>query len=378
MQVSDSEEIGFPLHDLDVVIMNPPFTENKTRGRKFGAQALKRMQRRELDIRDHLQRRDDSAGLVISINSIQTFFAPLAERLLHSDRGVLAKVLPVAACMGGSALAQRRFLAERFHIERIVTTHDPRRIAFSENTGIHECLLICRRHPGKNRPTTEFVSLRRMPSTALEAVEAADALSDGRYAEWGQRCVWPTERVQAGDWTPVQWYDGELAEVLIQLEGHPDFVPAGSVLKTGATQQAAQDSWKRATHEEPSRQVRVFDTVSAKVRHSMLGAPEQPVVPGGRRIHLHDRVLQSKGNLMLATRFNTVSGLLTALWTEDRSPNIRVWMEWPETTASGRLYEQALCAWWNSTPGRLLLLNRRGKSRSLREHSRIRNGQWNT
>ena len=48
----------------------------------------------------------------------------------------------------------------------------------------------------------------------------------------------------------------------------------------------------------------------------MLGAPEQPVVPGGRRIHLHERVLQSKGNLMLATRFDTVGGLLTALWTE--------------------------------------------------------------
>ena len=254
-QVSDSEEIGFPLHDLHVVIMNPPFTESKKRGRKFGAQALKRMQRRELDIRDSLQRRDDSAGRVISTNSIRTFFVPLAERLLHSERGVLAKVLPVAACTGGSGIAERRFLAERFHIERIVTTHDPRRIAFSENTTIHECLLICRRHPGTTRPPTEFVSLRRMPSTAEEAVEVADALSAGRCGDWGRRCLWPTERVQAGDWTPVQWYDGELAEVLTELEGHPDLVPAGSVLKTGATQQAAQDSWKLATRGESSEQV---------------------------------------------------------------------------------------------------------------------------
>ena len=356
-QVSDSEEIGFQLRDLDVVIMNPPFTESKKRGRKFGAQALKRMQRHELDIRDSLQQRDNSAGQVISINSIQTFFGPLAERLLHSESGVLAIVLPVAACLGGSALAQRRFLAERFHIERIVTTHDPRRIAFSENTGIHECLLISRRHPGKNRPPTEFVSLRRMPSTAEEALEAADALSDGRCADWGRRCVWPTERVQAGDWTPVQWYDGELAEVLTELEEHPDLVPAGSVFKTGATQQAAQDSWKRATPGDSSQQVLVFGTVSAKVRRSMLGVPEEPVVPGGRRIHLHDRVLQSKGNLMLATRFDTVGGLLTALWTEIPTFGFG----WMPATASSRLYEQALCAWWNSTPGRLLLLNRRGK-----------------
>ena len=208
-QVSDSKEIRFPLHDLDVVIMNPPFTESKKRGRKFGAEALKRMQRLELDIRDRLQRRDDSAGRVLSINSIQTFFVPLAERLLHSRRGVLATVLPVAGCTGGSGLAERRFLAERFHIERIVTTHDPRRIAFSENTTIHECLLICRRHPGQDRPPTEFVSLARMPATAEEAVQAADAISARSCAEWGRRCVWPTRRVQAGDWTPVQWYDGE-------------------------------------------------------------------------------------------------------------------------------------------------------------------------
>ena len=160
------------------------------------------------------------------------------------------------------------------------------------------------------------------------------------------------------DWTPVQWYDGELAEVLTELEGHPDLVPAGSVLKTGATQQAAQDSWKLATRGESSEQVWVFATVSAKVRHSMLGVPEEPVVPGGRRIHLHDRVLQSKGNLMLATRFNTVSGLLTALWTEVPTFGFG----WMPATASGRLYEQGLCAWWNSTPGRLLLLNRRGKT----------------
>ena len=165
-QVNESAEIRFPLHDLDVVIMNPPFTDNKKRGRKFGAEAVKRMQQHELDIRDSLQQRDDAAGSVITTNSSSTFFTPLADRLLNSERGVLAKVLPVTGCTGVGGIAERRFLAERFHIERIITTHDPRRIAFSENITIHECLLICRRHPRDNRPPTEFVSLRRMPSSA--------------------------------------------------------------------------------------------------------------------------------------------------------------------------------------------------------------------
>ena len=356
-QVDQSKEIRFPLHDLDVVIMNPPFTDNMKRGRKFGKDVVRRMQQHELDIRDRLEQQDASTGRVITINSISTFFSPLADRLLHSDRGVLAKVLPVAGCTGSSGLAERRFLAERFHIERIVTTHDPQRIAFSENTGIHECLLICRRDRAQSRPPTEFVSLRRMPTSADEALEAADAIVAGGTGPWAQVCSWPAERVQTGDWTPVQWYDGELAEIVWALEENGKLVPAGSVLKAGATRQAAQDSWTRATDGEHSSDVLVFDSVSVKIRHSMLDVPEQPVVPGGRRAHLHGRVRETSGNLMLAARYDTVAGVLTALWTEVPTFGFG----WLPARGPDRLYEHALCAWWNSTPGRLLLLNRRGK-----------------
>ena len=83
------------------------------------------MQRHELDIRDRLQARDLTSGRVITTNSIRTFFTPLADQLLKSECGVLAKVIPATACTGASGVDERRFLADRFHIERIVTTHDP-------------------------------------------------------------------------------------------------------------------------------------------------------------------------------------------------------------------------------------------------------------
>ena len=356
-QVNESEEIQFPLRHLDGVIMNAPFTDNKKRGRKFGEETLKRMQRHELDIRDRLQERDPAAGHVITTNSIRTFFTPLAEQLLHSDRGVLAKVLPVTGCTGASGVAERRFLAGRFHIERIITTHDPKRIAFSENTGIHESLLICRRRPREDHLPTEFISLRKMPSNAEEAIKVADAIAAGRAGDWGRVCVWPADRVEAGDWTPVQWYDRKLAETVRQLEGHSELVPAGLVLITGATGRAAMDSWKRDSEGENPQRVWIFDSVSANIRRTMLDAPEQPVVPGGRRAHLHERVLQSKGHLMLATRYDTVSGRLTALWSEVPTFGFG----WIPAKGPDRAYEKAICAWWNSTVGRLLLLNRRAK-----------------
>lgn len=182
-QVNESEEIRLPLHDLDGVIMNAPFTGNRKRGRKFSRAALKAMQRHEIEIRNRLHQRDPDAAAVSTTNSIRTFFTPLAERLLRSDRAFSAKVLPVTACTGASGVAERRFLAERFHIERIVTTHDPKRIAFSENTSIHESLLICRRPSREERTSTEFVSLRKMPSSAEEAIEVADAISAGTVGD---------------------------------------------------------------------------------------------------------------------------------------------------------------------------------------------------
>lgn len=356
-QVNESAEIRFPLHDLDVVIMNPPFTDNEKRGRKFGEDVVKRMQQHELDIRNAVQKRDPAAGSVITTNSISTFFTPLAEKVLAAENGTLAKVMPVTGCTGAGGIAERRFLAERFHVESIVTSHDPRRIAFSENTGIHECLLVCRRPSAGARPPTMFVSLRRMPASVEEAVAATDAIAGGNTGDWGEACPWPADRVRDGDWSPAQWYDAELADIVWGLEHHQDLVSAGSTVTTGAARQTAQDSWKRSGDVDGSLPVKVFDTVSADVRQTMLDVAEQPVVPGGRRAHLHERVLASRGHLLLSSRFDTVAGRVTALWSEEATFGFG----WMPVTGPDRTYEQALCAWLNSTPGRLLLLNRRAK-----------------
>lgn len=356
-QVDQSQEATFALRDVDLIIMNPPFTDNPKRGGKFDKATKKAMQERELWIRNEVLKTDAGAGNVITANSISTFFTPLADRLASSVNGTLARVLPVTGCVGTDGIAERKFLAARFHIERIVTSHDPRQIAFSENTSIHECLLVCRRRHGNTISATEFVSLRRMPKTAEEAIEAANAIVTGQLGDWGRSYLWPASRVCGGDWTPAQWYDGNLAEIVGELEAHESLVPAGKVLTTGATGRAAQDSWKRESDTAASEQVLVFDSVSSKIRRTMLGTPEQPVVPGGRRAHLYDRVLQSKGNLMLVNRYDTVSGRLTALWSE--APTFG--FGWIPAKGPNREYEQAICAWWNSTPGRLLLLNRRAK-----------------
>ena len=155
-QVSDEGGAEFPLEDVDLVIMNPPFTDNMKRSRQFGPNAVRHMQQRELWLRDYLRRSDPSAADVIDSNSIRTFFTPLAERLLDGRRGVLAQVLAVTACTAASGEPERKFLSSRFHVERVVVSHDPKRINFSENTGIHDCLLVARRRPKNPPPPDSF------------------------------------------------------------------------------------------------------------------------------------------------------------------------------------------------------------------------------
>ena len=362
-QVNESADIRFPLHDLDAVIMNAPFTDNTKRGRKFGAESLKAMQGHELHIRDTLASRTPAAARVITIDSVRSFFTPLADQLLKRESGALAKVIPVTACTSASGVDERRFLAERFHIERIVTTHDPKRINFSENTGIHESLLVCRRWPNGDRPPTEFVSLRRMPTDANDALAVTTAIAPGQIGDWGHVHLWPEDRVRTGDWTPVQWYDGTLADVCWELEHNSSLPlePLGLRHAIGPMGRAAQNSWRRCSPkeaQEDDRAVRIFDTISSKVHQALAGTPDQWVMPGGgKRVHLWQRILDQGSTLLVAERYDTVGGRLTAIYNEQPTFGFG-WRPVATTTSE---MSKAICLWLNSTPARLLLLNRRAK-----------------
>ena len=360
-QVDESEVIRFPLRGVDAVIMNAPFTDNRKRGRKFSADAVKGMQRNEIDIRDRLLARDPAAGGVITTNSIRTFFTPLADQLLNSGQGILAKVIPATACTGPSGVDERRFLAERFHVERIITTHDPKRINFSENTSIHECLLVCRRHPEGERPATEFVSLRVMPDGAEEAIAAADAIASGKPGGWGHVHHWPADRVRSGDWTPVQWYDGTLAQAASELECNTLLEPAGSRFAVGPDGRSVQDAYEIGEpDEDDSGAIPGFHSVSGELRRTMLGVPDVWYVPRRHPRRNMDRWIEQsskhRSHLLVPMRLDTVSGRLTGLWTEQPSFG---W--WVPIAVQDEQIAKALAAWWNSTPVRLMLLNRRAQ-----------------
>ena len=248
-QLTDSGA-EFPIRDIDLVIMNPPFTNNVKKNSQYSPAQKKAMQQHELGLRDVLLQSDPAAGATIDANSIRTYFTPIVERMSASRGATVASVVPTTACTASSGQNERRFLADRFYIETVVTSHDPKNINFSENTGIHECLLVTRRRDEQsdspaNDPPTRFVSLRKMPSTPDEALAAADAIASGDPGEWGNVTLWPAERVRDGDWSPVQWFDGRLAEISHQLRNASTLVPLGSVFDVGPAGQRIQDAFEK-------------------------------------------------------------------------------------------------------------------------------------
>lgn len=368
----DDSKPNFSLSGLDMVIMNPPFGSNMTRNRKFPPNVVKQMQKNELDIKKELRQKDRVAGETMDSNSISTFFTPLADRLLDLQRGTLATVLPATACIGASGLKARKFLADRFHVERIITSHDPKRVNFSYKTSIHECLMVCRRHNDGIKPPTEFISLRRMPKNPKEAIEAADAIAQGDIGDWGSVCWWPKERVSAGDWTPVQWYDDDMSRIIHELEASPMLERIGSRYTIGPVGQGIRGTYEIGKQGDPGA-VKLFYTISANVRKTIQGAPESWRKPKQGKAKQAKRYWEQRGSLLVAQRYDTLSGRLTALYSDEPS----IGSGWVPVNVKDEHTAKALAVWWNSTPVRMMLLNRRSKkltypSWSLKHQKEIR------
>ncbi|MYA68238.1 MAG: N-6 DNA methylase [Gammaproteobacteria bacterium] len=353
-QVDASEAIRFPLNDLDAVIMNAPFTANENRSRKYGDAGRKAMQDHELAIQKQVEKRDRAAEGVITSNTIQTFFSPLADMLLNRKTGVLAKVVPTAVCTGTSSLAQRRFLAERFHIEIVVTSHDPKHPNFSENTSIHESLLICRRKTAENRDSpTRFHSLRRMPRSRREAIELVDAIQRGDAADWATVFEQPEQLVRKGDWRPCQFLDPILFESTLELENSGNLIPLGSRYPLGPAGRRIRDAFSPAQDEEGYR---IFWSRARDLRKTMEAIPEQVVTD--KKPNLAQRYRNQSGHLLLAAKFRTDSGRLLAIHCEKPS----LGSMWVPVRANDLKDSEAkaLCAWFNSTLGAIGFLASRG------------------
>ena len=132
----DSQQIAARAEAADLLIMNPPFTRDSLRHDQFSKADERKLKAREKEL---------FAGQPVHLSSNGNAFLVLADHIAKFGGGTIAAIVPLVTATNASALGIRKFLAQQFHIDTIVTSHDPTRIYFSENTSIGEMLLICRR-----------------------------------------------------------------------------------------------------------------------------------------------------------------------------------------------------------------------------------------
>ena len=170
----------------DLCVMNPPFVRSVGGNLLFGS-----MPDHRGAMQSELARRIRDTNLPASSTAgLGSVFAAVADRRLKNG-GRLALVLP-AAVTGGIAWGKTRGLIESGYVlELVISSHDPERWNFSENTDLSEVLVIARKRRGSESAEamaaqkTRFVNLWHHPRSSAFALALGEALADATPAPIG-------------------------------------------------------------------------------------------------------------------------------------------------------------------------------------------------
>ena len=344
-------------HTFDLAIMNPPYTRNSLRNHQHDEEIQKKIDHREKKIQEAVLARDRDAGRAINLATVQTFFFPLADKLLKKDARTLATVIPSTVATGAAALQQRRFLAKRFHVETVITSHDPDNKYFSGNTNINESLFIARKNKGKQSPT-KFISLRRNPNNVMEALAFVDSFERDNMDEWGTSVEWPLERIVEGDWTPAVFYNTKLAFWARDIVENTHLTPIGEMANLRPDGRLIRQKFQLAKG-RPDFTALWFH--KGKKRNTIVVRPDKIKYKNEQdrsKALTHD-LQQQQSHLLLANRFRVNTAHVMASWVEQKSLG-NAWI--PVTPfSSSKDTLKAWCMWGNSTPHFLSMLSKRQK-----------------
>ena len=155
---------------LNLCVMNPPFVRSVGGNLLFGSFP---------DERGLLQKalkaciKNIPANITAGLGSV---FVALADKHLAVG-GRLAFVLPAALVSGEAWAPTRKLIADRYHLEMVIISHDAERPNFSENTELSEVLFIARKRGNEAAGNTRYISLWHNPRTIHEALDVAMQIS---------------------------------------------------------------------------------------------------------------------------------------------------------------------------------------------------------
>jgi len=163
------------LPDIDLCVMNPPFTRSVGGNLLFGSVPESERKRMQKELKKLVRSPNVLASITAGLGSV---FVAVADRYIKPG-GRIALVLPKAVLSGVAWDKTRELLRRKYQVEYVVASHDPQRWNFSENTDLSEVLLVAAKADSNTAQKNESgyvtaLNLWRNPNTAFEALAVTD------------------------------------------------------------------------------------------------------------------------------------------------------------------------------------------------------------
>ena len=371
------------LPELDLAIMNPPFTRSVGGNLLFGS--LPRGERtqlqRELSRRLRSMQASSTAGLGAA-------FVAAASPKLRPGEGRLALVLPVTVCTGPSWSQTRALIENDYSLDMVVASHDPARWNFSDSTDLSEALLIATRRPANGdgaEHRTTFVNLWQNPNGVLDAHRVAEVINTTRPARIedtgtalleldgehvGEVFSIPETKLKGKQWVGVQFARADVVRSALRLlEDSEVWVPGeagvGSIPmcrldeigEIGPDRRRLVDGFNETTAVTAYPMIKGHDT---NERTSFVCQPDHYLSPlakpkGGQKPGYGQHLWQQSGRLLIAEGPRLDAARVLAM-TSTTNVLSNVW--WPVKVDNPQ-HESVLVVWLNSSAGLLATLAHR-------------------
>ena len=385
------EGVTARLPDLDLAIMNPPFTRSVGGNLLFGS--LQQTERRKLqnELSRRLKKKREPRQATATAGLGAAFVAAAAPKLRPGE-GRLALVLPATVCTGPSWEQTRALIERDFALDTVIASHDPLRWNFSDSTDLSEALLIATRRPERDdtaQRRTTFVNLWQNPDGVLDAHRMAQAVIatepakleetgtallevDGQHL--GEMVSIPESKLIGRKWSGVQFARADLVRGALRLlddgeawvpgEGKTGRIPLcrlDELGEVGPDRRRLVDGFDRTTTVTAYPMVEGHDT---EQRKSLTCSPDAYLSPltkprGGQRPGYGDHLWRQSSRLLVSERLWLETTRVVAMRSEARVLS-NVW--WP-VNLEGRTAEKALAVWLNSSLGLLTLFAQRTSTR---------------
>lgn len=370
-----------PLPDLDLCVMNPPFTRSAGANLLFGSLPKAERTAMQTELKKILNPpgNDPSTKLLASSTAgLGSVFTAVGDQHIKPG-GRIALVLPVAVTSGVAWQKTRALFDKNYILERLVVSHDPKQWNFSENTSLSEALVIGRKKKPNERSIgqVQCVNLWKNLKTSIDALAASEAVLNTLGAELdhqgsagfdvggskaGEVISYPWSEMQNDIWMPIAFAQTDMVRVAYHLRKGKVFIPGlarktnipmtllGKLGTLGPDRRDIHDGFSIGDSQTSYPAVwghKAEEMVTLSIQPNKYLTPLSKAKPG-RKLRSVNILWPRAGRVFIAERIrlNTQATVAVRMGKKGLS---NVW--WPMHIGSGTMVEKSLVLWLNSSLG---------------------------